>query len=88
MTTNESRNMNIEFDITLDSIELDLTGWLKTLFRENIIRPMTNFAEHVNRKLDDRVTPAIRRPISTWVYSNWTFQDRFCGTRPERRWLP
>ncbi len=40
MTTNENRNMNITFDIKLESIELDLKGWLKTLFRQNIIRPM------------------------------------------------
>ena len=88
MTTNEKRNMNIQFDITLESIEVDLKGWLKTLFREHIIRPMTKIAEYDTRKGDDRVTSATRRTNSTREYGNWTFLDRFCGQRPERRWLP
>ena len=40
MTTNENTNLDIKFDITLESIELDLKGWLKTLFRQNFIRPI------------------------------------------------
>ena len=64
MTTNGNRNMNIEFDFKLESIELDLKGWLKTLFRQNIIRPMTKIAKYDKRKVDDRVTPATRRRYS------------------------
>jgi hypothetical protein len=53
MATSPNKDMSIGFEFRLESIELDLTGWLGTLFTRNVIRPMAKTVRSRMARTDD-----------------------------------